>query len=245
MVYVALDDDARAVLRNWSVPAQQHHPPRASSQSTSLNTPEEKIAYLRNRAQHWAAARNLGTLRDRMVFSVGNVHSKLVLVGEAPGYDEERLGVPFVGKAGQKLDGILRAMGLPREQVYITNICKFRPSMGANQGTANRAPNAAEIASCLPLVQAELRAIAPACIVCLGASAARGLLAQDVNVSVSSLRSRWWDYNGTPVRVTYHPSYLLRNGSLSARRAVWEDMLAVMEKLGLPISDKQKNFFKT
>lgn len=235
---VALDGEARVILQNWIAP------PAADGRKTAegeLNTPEQKIAYLRARAEHWSAARRLGTLRERMVFSTGDAHARLVLVGEAPGYDEERLGEPFVGKAGQKLNEILRAMGLAREKVYITNICKFRPSMGERQGTANRAPDPEEIAACLPIVQAELRAIRPACILCLGATAAHGLLGQQG--SVGSLRGAWWEHDGIPVRVTYHPSYLLRNEALSARRAVWEDMLAVMEKLEIPISDKQRGYF--
>lgn len=237
--YVALDDEAREILRSWSArPAPAAQP----ASDSELSTPEQKIAYLRERAQSWPAARRLGTLREKMVFSVGDVHARLVLVGEAPGYDEERLGEPFVGKAGQKLNEILRAMGLRREQIYITNICKFRPSMGDNQGTANRAPTPEEIAACLPIVQAELRAIRPSCIVCLGATAAHGLLGGEG--SVGSLRGVWHRLaDHLPVRVTYHPSYLLRNESLSARRAVWEDMLAVMEMLELPISEKQRGYF--
>ena len=231
---VALDVEARDILRDWSArPAPRV--PHASA--PELETPEQKIDYLRRRALNWSAARRLGTLREKMVFSVGDVHARLVLVGEAPGYDEERLGEPFVGKAGQKLNEILRAMGLRREQIY-----KFRPSMGDNQGTANRAPTPEEIAACLPIVQAELRAIRPACIVCLGATAAHGLLGGEG--SVGSLRGVWHRLaDHLPVRVTYHPSYLLRNESLSARRAVWEDMLAVMEMLELPISEKQRGYF--
>lgn len=238
---VALDDGARNILLNWQHTQTATSPAQKEQPCEQLQTVEQKIAYLRRRAESWKPARNMGTLREKMVFSVGDVHARLVLVGEAPGYDEERLGEPFVGKAGQKLNEILRAMGLARENVYITNICKFRPAMGDNQGTANRAPTPEEIAACLPIVQAELRAIRPVCIVCLGATAAHGLLGQQG--SVSSLRGTWWEHGGIPVRVTYHPSYLLRNEALSARRAVWEDMLAVMEKLELPISEKQRGYF--
>lgn len=235
---LAVDDEARSILRGWmgGKPAKQVAPRQDAPQSV-----EEKLAYLRERAEAWAPARRTGSLRETMVFAVGNPRAQLMLVGEAPGYDEERLREPFVGKAGQKLNDILRAMGLARESVYISNICKFRPSMGENQGTANRPPTPDEIAACLPLVLAEIRAIEPVCIVCLGATAARGLLGQEG--SVSSLRGKWWDNQGVPVRVTYHPSYLLRNEALSARRAVWEDMLAVMQKLGLPISEKQQSYF--
>ncbi len=252
---VAVDEEARAILRGWMLAQRQGAtptPPAAapsppvqpgpeSPQQADMQGVEEKLAYLRERAQQWKAARALGTLRDTMVFATGNPHARLMLVGEAPGYDEERLQEPFVGKAGQKLNQILAAMGLKREEVYISNVCKFRPSMGDNQGTANRAPSDAEIAACLPLILAEIRAIRPGCIVCLGGTSAKGLLGS--NASVSALRGQWHECQGIPVRVTYHPSYLLRNESLSAKRAVWEDMLAAMEHLQLPISAKQRSYF--
>lgn len=252
---VAVDEEARAILRGWMLaqrqgatpipPAAAPEPPvqprQESPQQADMQGVEEKLAYLRERAQQWKAARALGTLRDTMVFATGNPHARLMLVGEAPGYDEERLQEPFVGKAGQKLNQILAAMGLKREEVYISNVCKFRPSMGDNQGTANRAPSDAEIAACLPLILAEIRAIRPGCIVCLGGTSAKGLLGS--NASVSALRGQWHECQGIPVRVTYHPSYLLRNESLSAKRAVWEDMLAAMEHLQLPISEKQRSYF--
>lgn len=242
---LALDEPARRILREWVQTARQTPPPTppapAAPAAPAPQSVEEKLAYLRARAENWAPARRLGSLRDTMVFAVGNPHARLMLVGEAPGYDEERLREPFVGKAGQKLNSILKAMGIARADVYISNICKFRPSMGERQGTANRAPSDEEIAACLPLVLAEVRAIRPACIVCLGATAARGLLGSAA--SVSALRGKWYDCQGSPVRVTYHPSYLLRNEALTARRAVWEDMLAVMSQLQMPISPKQRGYF--
>lgn len=235
---------ADPVERPVSPAAVQTVPPgEAGAQAPAPGIPEtveEKLAFLRCKAENWQAARKLGTLRDTMVFSTGNPHAKLMFVGEAPGYDEERLREPFVGKAGQKLNQILSAMGLDRHAIYISNICKFRPSM-PNQGTGNRPPTEEEIASCLPLVMAEIRAIRPQCIVCLGGTAAKGLLGSAG--SVSSLRGTFHEVQGIPARVTYHPSYLLRNDTLSAKRAVWEDMLTVMECLGLPISDRQRRFF--
>ncbi len=237
---VPLDAEARGVLHNWSAQPAPAVPPRPSP--LDLDTPEKKIDYLRQRALDWPPVRRLTTLRDTMVFSVGDVHAKLVVVGEAPGYDEERLGEPFVGKSGQKFNQILAAMGLRRDQIYITNLCKFRPSIGPNQGTANRSPKPEEVAACLPILLAELRAIRPVCVLCLGATAAQGLLGG--MGSVSARRGVWHYREGKlPVRVTYHPSYLLRNESIAARRAVWEDMLAVMEMLGLPISEKQRGYF--
>ncbi len=244
-----VDDDARGILRDWfkgktssacppPSPAAEPAPPAPAD---APQTVEEKLAYLRERAEDWKPARTLGSLRETMVFATGNPHARLMLVGEAPGFDEERLREPFVGRAGQKLDQILTAMGLSRQQVYISNVCKFRPSMGEAQGTANRAPTEEEIAACRPLILAEIRAIRPACIICLGGSAAKGLL-QDTR-SVAALRGQWLECQGIPVRVTYHPSYLLRNESRASRRAVWEDMLAAMEQLELPISAKQRAYF--
>ncbi len=238
---LAVDDDARGILRSWMLQARgaaKAPPPVAAADDMSV---EEKLTLLRRRAENWKPARRLGTLRDTMVFASGNPHARLMLVGEAPGFDEERLGEPFVGRAGQLLNKILTAMGLSRDEVYISNVCKFRPDMGPEQGTANRPPTAEEVAACLPLILAEIRAIRPACIVCLGGSSAKALLSSDA--SVSSMRGRWLECQGIPVRVTYHPSYLLRNEALSARRSVWEDMLAAMQMLGMPISERQQRFF--
>lgn len=248
---VAVDEDARGILREWMLAARSSKKSAPQTQRVPEPQPkaepemraEEKLAYLRRRAERWKPASALGTLREKMVFAVGSPRARLMLVGEAPGYDEERLGEPFVGKAGQLLNKILTAMGLKREEVYISNVCKWRPSMGENQGTANRAPTPEEIAACLPLIMAEIRAVRPACIVCLGASSAKGLLQREL--SVGSVRGQWAECQGVPVRVTYHPSYLLRNEQLSARRAVWEDMLAVMERLGMPISEKQRGYFRS
>lgn len=242
-----VDAEARAILRDWMLAARRGNTaPTApavapSTQPTAPQSVEEKLAYLQLRAQNWKPALALGTLRDTMVFATGNPHARLMLVGEAPGYEEERQREPFVGRAGQKLNQILAAANLSRSQVYISNICKFRPAMGSNQGTANRPPNDAEIAACLPIILAEIRAIRPTCILCLGGTAAKGLLGSAA--SVSSLRGNWFECQGTPVRVTYHPSYLLRNDSLSAKRAVWEDFLAVMQQLNLNITPRQRNYF--
>lgn len=240
---LAVDDDARSILRDWMLLARRGVQPTAAVAPSAVPemTVEEKLALLRRRAENWKPAGRLGTLRSTMVFATGNPHARLMLVGEAPGYDEERLGEPFVGRAGQLLNKILTAMGLSRDEVYISNVCKFRPDMGPEQGTANRPPTAEEVAACLPLILAEIRAIRPACIVCLGGSSAKALLSSEA--SVSSMRGRWLECQGVPVRVTYHPSYLLRNEALSARRSVWEDMLAAMEKLGMPISERQKRYF--
>lgn len=201
----------------------------------------QQIEALKAQAECWEPAKTLRSLRETMVFSVGNPDADLMLVGEAPGYHEEHQRQPFVGPAGQKLDGILKAMGVSREDVYISNIVKFRPS-APGQTTNNRKPNGQEVAACLPFMRAEVGIVKPRCIVALGASAAEGLLG--LAGVVGRMRGKWYSFEGVPVRVTYHPAYLLHGAAgLKDKRMIWEDMLSVMEKLKLPISDKQQNFF--
>ena len=189
---------------------------------------EDKLQYLRDLAQNWKPARDLNSLRDTMVFATGNPHTQLMLIGEAPGYYEEVQREPFVGRAGEKLNQILKAMGLSRDMVYISNIVKFRPSL-PNQRTNNRAPTPEEIEACLPIIMHEIQVIQPKMIIALGGTAAVGLLGEQGSV--------------IPVRVTYHPSYLLRSDNPREKRKVWEDMLAVMERMGMPVSEKQRGYF--
>ena len=217
--------------------------PVAASTSLSItgSTRTEQLDSLRRQAENWGPAKALGSLRETMVFAIGNPEARVMLIGEAPGYQEEREREPFVGPAGQKLNDILKAMGISREEIYISNIVKFRPST-PKQTTNNRKPTPEEMAVCMPFVRAEINIIKPECILALGGTAAEGLLG--LTGTVTSMRGTWHDFEGTPVRATYHPSYLLQSGgSTNVKRQVWEDMLAVMEKLALPISEKQRGFF--
>ncbi|KAB2643159.1 MAG: uracil-DNA glycosylase [Verrucomicrobia bacterium] len=201
----------------------------------------EKLASLRRQAEAWLPARALGSLRDVLVFATGNPEARIMLIGEAPGYEEERKREPFSGPAGQKLDGILQAMGLQRNEVYLSNLVKFRPAT-ARQSTNSRPATSAEIAACLPLLREEIAIVGPQCIVTLGGSVADALLGSGGDVP--ALRGAWHDFAGVPVRVTYHPSQLLLAAyDQQIRRLLWEDMLAVMERCELPISDKQRGFF--
>jgi DNA polymerase len=163
-----------------------------------------------------------------------------MFVGEAPGADEDEQGEPFVGAAGQLLTRIIGAAGLSREDVYIANILKCRPDT-PGESSGNRKPTPAEMATCLPYLHEQIDLIRPQVIVALGATAVEGLLGK--TVGITKLRGNWQTYRGTPLMPTYHPAYLLRNQSLGTKREVWEDMLAAMEKLGLPITEKQRNFF--
>ncbi len=213
--------------------------PALNTEGTSAS---EKLASLRRQAETWEPALSLQSLRDTMVFAAGNPAADLMLVGEAPGYEEERKGEPFVGKAGQKLDQILKAMGISREMVYISNICKFRPAL-KNQTTNNRKPTSDEMRACLPFVRAEIEIVAPRCIVALGGTAAEGLLNYQ-NQPVGRMRGRWHKFEGIPLRVTYHPSYLLHNDSaVTEKRKVWDDMLSIMDFLEMKISKKQRAYF--
>ena len=203
-------------------------------------TKAERLRWLAERAKDFPAVRELDSLRDIMVFAVGSPDARLMFVGEAPGAEEERQGEPFVGPAGQLLTKMIAAMGVKREETYISNIVKFRPAI-PNQGESNRKPTAEEMAACLCFVRAEIEVIRPEVIVALGGTAAQGLLG--VEEPVSRLRNQFYSFEGIPLMVTFHPSYLLRNTALSERRKVWEDLLLVMERLGLPISPKQRAFF--
>ncbi len=195
------------------------------------------------------APRKLGSLREQIVFASGNPNAELLFVGEGPGAVEEAEKKPFVGPAGQKLEAILKAMGLSRDAVYLSNVVKFRPLMGDPrfQGTRNRKPTPEEMESCLPFVLTEISVVKPKVIIALGATAAEGLLQE--GGSIGKLRSQTHELQGIPLVVTYHPSYLLRQESSedqghASKRAVWEDMLLAMEIAGLPISAKQRSFFQ-
>jgi len=214
--------------------------PAATALVVGGDTRAEKLESLKRQAKNWAPAKALGSLLDVMVFSEGNPDARIMLVGDAPRHQDEREGKPFAGPAGQKLTDILKAMGLTREEVYISNLVKFRPS-APRQSTNDRMPNAEEIAAFLPFLRAEIQIIRPTCVIALGEKAAEGLLG--LTESVAHLRGKWHELEGTAVRVTYHPSHLMQSGDQQTKRQIWEDMLAVMEKIALPISPKQQGYF--
>lgn len=197
------------------------------------------FAELRARALACLKCPNLVAARKTVVFGVGNINADLMFVGEAPGADEDEQGEPFVGKAGQLLTKIIQAMGLQRGDVYIGNILKCRPDT-PGQSAGNRKPTPAEMKTCIPYLHEQIDLIRPKVLVALGGTAMEGLLDK---TGITKLRGNWHSYRGIPLMPTYHPSYLLRNQALHEKRRVWEDMLQVMEKLGLPISEKQRNYF--
>jgi len=158
----------------------------------------------------------LGHTRTKFVFGTGNPAATLMIVGEAPGADEDAQGEPFVGRAGQLLNKILEAIGFKREDVYICNILKCRPP-------GNRKPLAEEVDLCIPYLRKQIALVRPRVILALGLTAAENLLA--TTESLGRLRGRILEYEGTPLMVTYHPAALLRNPSW--KRPTWEDVQAV------------------
>ena len=169
--------------------------------------------------------------RKQIVFGVGNPHAELMFVGEGPGADEDAQGEPFVGRAGQLLNNMIKAMGIRREDVYIANVVKCRPP-------GNRTPERDECETCSPFLMRQIAAIKPKVVVALGAVSARNLLA--INAPMSELRGRWYDFKpagsdpswpGARLAVTYHPAFLLRDPRQKGE--AWKDLQMVMKYLGL------------
>ncbi|HZL13453.1 MAG TPA: uracil-DNA glycosylase [Verrucomicrobiae bacterium] len=208
----------------------------------STTSPEKAAAFakLQKRALVCVKCPHLASSRKSVVFGIGSIDAQLMFVGEAPGADEDELGEPFVGAAGQLLTKIISATGLSRADVYIANILKCRPDT-PGQVSGNRKPTSEEMATCIPYLHEQIDLIQPKVIVALGATAVEGLLGK--TLGITKLRGNWQTYRGTPLMPTFHPSYLLRNQAMSEKRKVWEDMLAVMEKLGMSASEKQRNYF--
>jgi uracil-DNA glycosylase family 4 len=165
--------------------------------------------------------------RKQAVFARGNPFSEIVFVGEGPGAEEDRLGEPFVGPAGQLLDKMIAAMGYQRDEVYICNVVKCRPP-------ENRTPRPEEAIACSRYLKPQLAVIAPRVIVALGRCAAENL---GVARPEGSWRGQWGAYEGVPVMPTYHPAYLLR--SPEQKRTVWDDLKLVMGRLGRPVPVKR------
>lgn len=189
-----------------------------SDRRSALNVLQEQVAGCTNCSE-------LSSQRTQTVFGVGNPLARLVFVGEGPGAQEDRQGIPFVGEAGQLLDKIIGACKLSRDEVYILNTVKCRPP-------GNRNPSQTELANCWGFAEQQLQIIQPEFICCLGSVASRTLL--KTTQSLGRLRRQFHSYQGSKVLVTYHPAYLLRTPS--AKRHVWEDMKLLMKEMGIDLS---------
>lgn len=213
------------------------------NRSTAIEPTESKaelLGGLNQRVRDCVKCQHLACSRTQTVFGVGSPDAEVMFVGEAPGADEDAQGEPFVGRAGQLLTKIIRAMGFAREEVYIANILKCRPDMPPGS-FGNRAPTSVEMQTCRPYLLEQIEIIRPKVIVALGAVAVEGLLG--TRGAMRELRGRWNSFSGTPLMITYHPAYLLRNQSPAEKRKVWEDMLQVLERLEKNVTEKQRNYF--
>ncbi len=160
--------------------------------------------------------------RNRIVFGDGNPDAALMFIGEGPGQEEDRRGLPFVGRAGELLTRMIeRGLEIPRSEVYICNIVKCRPP-------GNRTPQADEVAACKPFLDGQINAVRPRTIVALGRPATSLLLGRDV--SITRVRGTWHEYRGIPLMPTFHPAYLLRQHTPENRRVVWEDLKAALAR---------------
>jgi uracil-DNA glycosylase family 4 len=207
----------------WAARAESTVDSREStvdSPQSAVQSPEptvnESLAAIREDIGDCVRCKLCSLGRKQIVFGVGNPNADLMFVGEAPGRDEDIQGIPFVGRAGQKLTQIIEAIGLKREDVYIANVIKCRPP-------ENRNPEPDEVEQCEPFLFRQVDTIKPKVIVALGTFAAKSLLKS--NESISRLRGRVFDYRGAKLVPTFHPAFLLRNPS--CRREVWEDMKKV------------------
>jgi DNA polymerase len=222
---------ARSLLQELRELGYSTIAPVVSTQNTLIDTAGPAVARPLASGETLSALRGevelcracpLHEKRKMAVFGRGNPKADLVFVGEAPGYEEDQQGEPFVGEAGRLLDRILFAMAVPAEEVYICNLIKCRPP-------ANRDPRADEIAACEPYLKRQLALLKPTVIVALGRFAAQTLLR--VQTPVSRLRGQWYSYEGVALMPTFHPAYLLR--SPQDKKLVWEDMTMVRQRLGV------------
>lgn len=186
-----------------------------------FSNPGDALKKLEEQSRNCQACHLSGT-RTQVVFGAGNPRAELMFVGEAPGFDEDKRGLPFVGAAGQLLTKIIEAMKLTRDDVYIANCLKCRPPQ-------NRNPLPEEIAVCSPILERQIRIIRPKIICALGKFAAQTLLS--TTDPITRLRGRFFDRGGVRVIPTFHPAYLLRNPA--DKKLVWQDMKLIMKELGL------------
>ena len=209
-----------------SQPAQEESLPKPKSQST-VSDHATALRLIREDLGDCTRCPLHKQGRKQIVFGVGDPNAQLMFIGEAPGADEDEQGEPFVGRSGQLLTNMIKAMGLRREDVYIANIIKCRPP-------ANRTPERDECDTCSPFLMRQIEAIKPKALVALGAVAAKSLLA--INAPMSELRGRWYDFRGTKLAVTYHPAFLLRDPR--QKKETWKDLQMVMKEMGLAVPEK-------
>ena len=192
----------------------------ARTNQGNVSNPKEVLLELQEIVTRCTKCSELAATRKNVVFGSGHARAKLVFVGEAPGHDEDIQGLPFVGRAGQLLTKIIESIGFARQDVFICNVLKCRPS-------GNRNPLPHEISNCEPYLLKQLEIIRPKVICALGTFAAQTLLKTDV--PISSLRGKFYEFHNAKLICTFHPAYLLRNPQ--DKRKVWEDMKMIRTEL--------------
>ena len=200
-------------------PGATDQPPPSPEQMPDTDDAALRVEWVR---QHLGECRRcrLARARRNIVFGVGDPAAEVMVVGEAPGAEEDRRGEPFVGAAGRLLTRMIKAMGLARDKIYIGNIIKCRPPR-------NRNPSPEEVAACEPFLKLQIEAVRPRIIIAMGNVAAKTLL--DTTTGITRLRGTWGSYHGVPVMPTFHPAYLLRNAA--GKRPAWSDLQAVMARM--------------
>jgi DNA polymerase len=197
--------------------------------AAGVESPEQRrheLQVLAERVSTCTRCQELASTRTQTVFGVGPVDAPLLVIGEAPGADEDRQGEPFVGAAGQLLNRILAASGFRREEVYICNVIKCRPP-------GNRTPLPQEAANCREYLDRQIELVRPQFIGCFGGTAAAHLLG--TTASLGKLRGRFHTYKGIPVLCTYHPAFLLPHRQPAKKKDVWDDMQMLLRRMGRPI----------
>ncbi|MDR3108227.1 MAG: uracil-DNA glycosylase [Planctomycetaceae bacterium] len=203
----------------------QHSPPEQTASDDSVEARNELLRIVATEVCDCRRCAELATKRTQTVFGDGNPLAQLVFIGEAPGADEDKAGVPFVGRAGQLLNDIIsKGMGLAREDVYICNILRCRPP-------GNRNPQPDEAAKCREFLDRTLDIVKPEFICCLGAIASQNLLQNEK--TIGQMRGAIHNYRGVKVVCTYHPAYLLRNPS--AKKETWKDIQLLMKLMGITL----------
>ena len=221
-VEIQIQPEQREPLSKAKAVAVISEPEELNHTESAMTDPAQALRAIREDIGDCTRCRLHKQGRKQIVFGVGNPRAELMFIGEAPGADEDTQGEPFVGRAGQLLNNMIKAMGLRREEIYIANIIKCRPP-------GNRTPERDECETCSPFLMRQIATIKPKAIVALGAVAAKTMLA--VNAPMSELRGHWYDFRGTKLAVTYHPAFLLRDPR--QKKEAWKDLQMVMKELGL------------
>lgn len=215
--------------------------PDAPIFTLAAGTKAERMQALRQLVDACAETKKHLVAPQRPLLGHGSLDAKVVFVGEAPTIGEMEAGQAFAGESGELLQKILSAAAINQADCYFAPVMVWRPEPPTQYG--KRPPTARELAFNLPYLRAQIDVISPRVVVALGAQAFEALHGR--TPTITQARGQWFDLGGVPLLATFHPNYLLHSPSASAKRTVWEDFLLLMEKLGLPISEKQRGFFAT